>query len=114
MTVPIHQELDRTGTGVVDSVRRADGRLAQGADEPIPHPRWRRLLQQLLMAALNRTVAGTEVDDVVVLIRQDLHLNVAGFPAVLLSVQVPTAERCFGLRLGPLQGPAVVLAGVAD
>src|SRR5256712_13720721 len=106
MTVPIHQELDRTGTGVVDSVRRADGRLAQGADEPIPHPRWRRLLQQLLMAALNRTVAGTEVDDVVVLIRQDLHLNVAGVLGVPLPGKIPTAARRLGFPPGRVPGAA--------
>src|SRR2546427_10867949 len=100
MTVPVHQELDRTGTGVVDSVRRADGRLAQGADEAIPHPRGRRLLQQLLMAALNRTVAGAQVDDVVVLIRQDLHLNVAGLPDRLPPPELPTADRRLGFRLG--------------
>ena len=66
------------------------------------------------MAALNRTVAGAQVDDVVVLIRQDLHLNVAGFLDVLLQVELPTAERCFGFRLGCLQGAAEVLAGVDD
>ena len=112
VTVAIHQELHGARTRVIDSMRSPDRRLAQGADEAFPHPRRRRLLQQLLMAALNRTIARAEVDDIVMPVGQDLHLDVARFGNVLLQVELPAAERGFGFRLGRLQGAANVLPGM--
>src|SRR5438093_1161165 len=99
VTVAIHQALHGARTRAIDSMRSPDRRLAQGADEAFPHARRRRPLQHLLMAALNRTIARAEVDDIVMPVGQDLHLDVARFGNVLLQVELPAAERGFGFRL---------------
>ena len=61
--------------------------------------RRRRLLDQLLVAPLDRALALAEVDDVAVLVAEDLELDVARRLDVLLDVDVAHAERGLGLAL---------------
>ena len=58
--------------------------------------RRRRLLDQLLMAPLDRALALAEVHDLAVLVAEDLELDVPRRLDVLLDVDVADAER--GLR----------------
>ena len=60
--------------------------------------RRRRLLQHLLVAALQRAVALAQMHDVAVLVGEDLHLDVPRPREVLLQVELAVAER--RLRLG--------------
>ena len=61
----------------------------------------RRLLDQLLVAALDRAVALAEVDHVAVLVAQDLDLDVARPLDELLEVDARVAERGRGLVPAP-------------
>ena len=60
----------------------------------------RRLLDQLLMAPLDRAVALAEMDDVAVRVREHLHLDVARILEVLLDVdrRVGEVRQPFALR----------------
>ena len=99
--VGIHQELEGAGVGVLHRLRRVDDDAAHLAAHLLGERRRRRLLDQLLMAALNRALALAEVHDRPVLIAEDLELDVARRLDVLLDVDVADAERRLGL---PLRG----------
>ena len=83
------------------------GRLG-GADRGLSHllaqvrrdERGRGLLDQLLVAALDRAVPLAEVDHLAVAVRQDLELDVAGPLDELLQVDPAVAERLLGLVAG--------------
>ena len=62
-----------------------------------------RLLDDLLVTALQSAVAFTEVDHRAVLVPEDLDLDVPGLADVPLQVQPPVAERGVGLSPGPGQ-----------
>ena len=68
---------------------------------------WRRgLLQNLLAAALHRTLALVEVDHVSLVIAYDLHLHVPGRDEQLLQIERPVTEGGLGLAFGHLHGLA--------
>jgi len=54
--------------------------------------RRRRLLDQLLVTALDRAVALAEVDDVAVAVGEDLDLDVTGILEVALDIDGRIAE----------------------
>jgi hypothetical protein len=65
--------------------------------------RRRRLLDQLLVAALQRAVALAEVDRGAVEVGEHLDLDVARAFEVALEVALAPAERGLGLALGGLE-----------
>ena len=75
--VLVDQELDRPGVHVVAGLREPDRGVAHPAPEVGRHDRRRRLLDELLVAALHRAVALAEVHDVAVRVGEDLDLDVA-------------------------------------
>ena len=92
-----------------DELHGAGGIVADGLgerDRLRPHPlagrgveqRARRLLDHLLVAALDRAFALAEIDDVAVLVAEHLDLDVARIDDELLDEDAVVAER--GLRLG--------------
>src|SRR5207244_8575787 len=60
----------------------------------------RRLLEHLLVAALDRAVALAEHDDLAVRVAEELHLDVARPLDVPLAEDRPVAERGLGLAAG--------------
>ena len=66
------------------------------------HRRGGRLLDDLLVAPLDRAVALAEVDDVAVAVADDLHLDVPAALQVFLDVELVAAEGA--LRLGLRRG----------
>src|SRR5262249_33537683 len=67
--------------------------------------RRRRLLDELLVAPLDRAVALTEVDDVPVFVREDLHLDVSRILEVTLDVHGRVGEVRLALPLRGLSSP---------
>jgi hypothetical protein len=92
--VLVEEHLDRPRAHVVDGLGAAHRR-------PRPSPRAgsgvitgaRRLLHELLVAALHRAVALAQVDHAAVRVAEDLELDVPRAREVLLDVHVAVAER---------------------
>ena len=96
--VGAEQELEGAGVAVADRTARAlGGRLHLLARLGRQGGR-RRLLDQLLVAALDRALALAEREDVAEVVAQHLDLDVARRDERLLDVERGVAER--GLRLG--------------
>ena len=81
---------------IVDRARHRDRDLAH-APAQLGRDRRRRVLDQLLVAALQRAVAFAEVDRVAVRIGEDLDLDVARPLDGALEQQPGVAERALGL-----------------
>ena len=109
----VEEELEGPGVGVLDGARSVDDGAAQFAAHAIGERDGRRLLDQLLVAPLDRALALAEVHHRAVLIAEHLHFDVARVLDVLLDVDVTVAERRFRLALRGLERLAH-LAGVAD
>ena len=62
------------------------------------------LLDDLLVAALDRAVALAEVDDVAVAVGEDLDLDVARVGQVALEVDRRVGEELLALARGALEG----------
>ena len=88
----------------LDGAGRLDGDLADLRAQLVVDQRGRRLLDQLLVAALDRAVALAEVDDVAVLVGQHLDLDVARVGQVALEVDGGVAEELLALAGGALEG----------
>jgi hypothetical protein len=73
-----------------------------------------RLLDDLLVAALDGAVALAEVDDVAVAVGEDLHLDVARVGQVALEVDRRVGEELLPLAGGALEGPRQLLLGERD
>ena len=99
----VDDELDRSRAPVADRAAKRDGRLVQGVTHGRGESRRRRLLEDLLVAALNRAVALPEGDDVAARVRQELHLDVSGPLEVALEIEGAVTERSPRLALGCLQ-----------
>ena len=99
VAVAVEQALDRPGRAVADGARgldrdRADPLAERGVDRGR-----RRLLDELLVAALDRAVALAEVDHVPVRVGENLHLDVSRVLEVFLDVDRRVGE--VGLALAP-------------
>ncbi len=92
------QELERACVAVADGLARALGRGFHRLARLGCERRRGRLLDQLLVAPLDRAFPLTERQHVAVLVAQDLNLDVPGRRECLLDVEPGIAER--GLRLG--------------
>ena len=86
-------ELDGAGEIVADRLGERDCLLAHAGARCLVEQRRRRLLQDLLIAALDRAFALAEIDDVAVLVAQHLDLDVARIDDELLDEHAIVAER---------------------
>src|SRR5438309_8955459 len=98
--VLIHQELDGARVPVSDLLERCAENLTNFCPQFWSYLSGGRLLQQLLMAPLDRALALTQADDAAVLVRQDLELNMAGMLDILFHIQIAIAERARRLQIG--------------
>ena len=99
-TVRGHDELDCARTPVVDGLRGVDGGLPDAGAGGLVEQRTGRLLDDLLVAALQRALALPQVDDVPVLIGEHLHLDVARGEHQPLEEEGVVAEAACGLASG--------------
>src|SRR3989454_583769 len=112
-TFLVDQELDRARAHVVDRLRRRDGDAAHLDSRGLIERRGRRLLDHLLVPALDGALALVEVDDVALRVAQHLHLDVARADDRLLDVDPVVAEGGPGLGARGAQR-ALQLAGGLD
>ena len=87
------QELAGAGADVAGLAQDRLRRLVEAVDLVVGEERRGRLLDQLLVAALQRAVAGGDDDDVAVLVGQALGLDVARLVEELLDEALAAAER---------------------
>ena len=112
--VPGDEELAGAGA---DVPRLAQDRLAglvEAADLVVGEERRGRLLDQLLVAALERAVAGGDDDDVAVLVGQALGLDVPRLVEELLDQALAAAERADRLADRRLVELGDLLQGAGD
>jgi hypothetical protein len=95
---PLVQELERAGAAVADPPARLDAALADLVAQLRRQIGRRRLLHDLLVAALQRAVALAEVHGVLVRVGEHLDLDVARLLEIALEVHHGIGER--GLRFG--------------
>ena len=107
-------ELDRAGGIVVDRSRQGDGLLAHAAARLGVEQRRGRLLDDLLVAPLDRAFALGEVDAGAVLVAEHLDLDVAGVLDELLDEDPVVAERRLGLRARSLERLRDILGPAGD
>ena len=106
------QALDRAGAAVPDRARGLDGDRADPLAQRVVDRRRRRLLDELLVAALDRAVALAEMDDVAVRVGEHLHLDVPRVLEVPLDVDGRVGEVRLAFAPGGLER-ALGLVGVA-
>ncbi|MDQ1105945.1 hypothetical protein QE405_003229 [Nocardioides zeae] len=99
----VHEELDGAGAAVVDRVRRAAGGLVERPPGLLAQAGGRRLLDDLLVAALQGAVPLAEHDDALGG-ADDLHLDVAAALEEALDEDGGVAEGRGGLVGGQLHG----------
>ena len=98
-SLPVQHELHRAGAHIAARLRRAQRRPEDAlALLRAEHPR-RTLLQQLLVSPLHGAVPFSQMNDMAMRIRQDLHLDVVGMGNQFLQIEIPVPERGSGLRL---------------
>ena len=101
--VGVEQALDRARVRVPDRPGGVDGDRADALAQLGRDGGRRRLLEDLLVAALDGAVALTEVDHVAVQIGEHLHLDVAGPLEVALQVDGVVGKVRLALALGRLE-----------
>ena len=102
--VPVHQELEGAEVLVPGGHDGPDRPLRELLAGGLRQRRCRRLLDQLLVATLDRAVALAEVDAVAVAVDHDLDLDVAVVLQPLLEVERVVAEGGAGLGPADLEG----------
>ena len=106
VAVLVDDELDRAGALVVDRLGQRHRLLAHGAPRLLVEERRRRLLDDLLVAALDRAFALAEIDRVAMRVGQHLDLDMARVDDEFLDEHAVVAERALGLRSGALEAVA--------
>jgi hypothetical protein len=114
VAVPIDDELDGAGRMVADRFRKSDGLRAHGGAGRLVEEGRRRLLDDLLVAALDGAFALAQMDDVAVLVAQHLDLDVARLGDEFLDEDAVVAEGGFGLALGGAEAVAGLLVVPGD
>src|SRR5579883_487700 len=99
----VHEELDRPGVPVTGVLREADGVLAEARPELGRDDGRGRLLDDLLVPALERALALAEVNDVAARVGEDLDLDVARGRHVPLEEDGARAEGAPGLARRALE-----------
>ena len=95
----VGDELDRAGALVADRLGGGDRGLPHAGAQIGAHAGRRRLLDHLLVAALQRTVALAEMDDVAVAVGENLQLDVARVSDIFLDQHAGLAEGALRLAL---------------
>ena len=103
VVVGVDQELAGAGVDVAGGSGQPDGGLAEPGADLQRQGRRGRLLDELLVPALERAVAVPAVDDVAVRVGEDLDLDVARAVDELLEVDAGVLERGLGLVAGRLE-----------
>jgi len=96
--VVVDEILDGTGILISDAFAELDRGIAHLFAKLGGHERGGAFLHDLLVAALQRAIALTEVHDAAVLVAEDLELNVVGIDDELLDVNGTVTESFFGLH----------------
>src|ERR1043166_2461867 len=96
-------DLDRAGVAVLDAARGRHRRLGHAPAQLLGVARRGRLLDDLLVPPLDRTVAFEEVHDLAARVAEDLELDVARLLDVLLEQQAVVAEGLHGLAARRLE-----------
>ena len=112
--VAVQDELDGARAGVAGRPAGGDGCLGQRGAELAVDGRGRRLLHDLLVAALDGALALEQVDHVAVGVAEDLHLDVARVRDVALQEHGAVAERGGRLVARGLPTAPCELRWVAD
>ena len=107
-------ELDGPGIHVVDGAGGSLGRAVEVTAQRVVEPGRRCLLDDLLMAALDRAVAFEERRHPAVLVGDDLDLDVTGRFDVLLEEQRAVTERAHGFALRARHRVDEAVAGLDD
>ncbi len=97
--VVVEQELDGAGGAVAERAREAQRGVAHRLAQRGVDPRRGRLLEDLLVATLDRALALAEVHELPVGVAEDLDLDVAGARDVALEEDAIVAEAA--RRLAP-------------
>ncbi len=108
------QELAGAGAVVAGLAQDRLGRLVEAGDLVVGEERRGRLLDELLVAALQRAVAGGDDHDVAVLVGEALGLDVARLVEELLDQALAAAERRDGLADRRLVGVGDLLDRAGD
>ena len=103
--VLVDDELDRAGALVVDGLGQRHRLLAHGLARRLVEERRRRLLDDLLVAALDRAFALAEIEHVAMRVAQHLDLDVARIDDEFLDEHAVVAERAFRLRARATRSP---------
>ena len=98
------QELDGGDVREVGRGRDPHGRVVQPTALGGGEPGCRRLLDELLVTALDRAITFADRDDLSRLVAQDLDLDVARLLDLAFQVERPVAERGHRLRRSAAQG----------
>src|SRR5207247_5072334 len=88
----VEQELDRAGARVADGTRGGEGRRCQLRAQSGRDRRAGRLLEDLLVTALDRALALPQVEEGAVTVPEHLHLDVARALEELLQVDTAVGE----------------------
>ena len=110
--VHVEQELHGPRAHVVHGARGRDRDLAHLLADLLGEHRAGGLLDDLLVAPLDRALALEQVHDVAVRVGEDLDLDVLRVEDVLLDVDLAVAERGLGLAASALERGHEVLGGV--
>ena len=95
----VGDELDRAGALVADRLGGGDRGFAHRRAQIGAHAGRGRLLDHLLVAALQRAVALAEMNGVAVAVGEDLQFDMARMADVLLDQHAGIAERALRLAL---------------
>src|SRR5439155_26022611 len=111
----IDEEFTSAGVMIVRSADQAHGRLANLPANGLGQLRGGGLLDQLLMAALQRTIALPKVHHGAVAVGENLHLDVPGELDVLFEIEAAVFESFFRLLASGFESglQADVVAGDA-
>src|SRR5271166_913478 len=107
-------EFDRAGGIVVDGLGEGDGLLAHLAPRRVIEERRGRFFDHLLVAALDRTFALAEMDDMAVLVAQHLDLDVSWVDDEFLYEHPVVAERALRFRARAGEALGHLLPAVSD
>src|SRR5207245_318370 len=97
VAVFVHEELERADVAVAAAHRGIDRASRDLLAELLADRRRRRLLDELLVAPLDRALALAKADARAVLVDRDLRLDVPHALEAALEVETLVAERCLRL-----------------
>ena len=109
-----HDQFDRAGAEIADRAGERDALLAHLLAHFRADEGRRRFFDHLLMAALDRTFAFVQIDDIAMLVAQYLDFNVARAFDELLDEDAVVTEAGESLALGRLEALTDILLRVSQ